>query len=32
LRKAGAKKIVKRLVPFKEFAEMVANFLQSANI
>ncbi|RLF62261.1 MAG: hypothetical protein DRN31_04325 [Thermoplasmata archaeon] len=32
LRKAGAKKIVKRLVPFKEFAEMVADFLQSANI
>jgi len=28
LRKAGAKKIVKRLVPFKEFAEMVADFVK----
>jgi len=28
LRKAGAKRIVKRLVPFKEFAEMVADFVK----
>ncbi len=28
LRDAGAKKVVKRLVPFKEFAEMVADFLE----
>jgi len=27
LRGVGAKKVVKRLVPFKEFAEMVADFL-----
>jgi len=28
LREAGTKKIVKRLVPFKEFAEMVADFVE----
>jgi len=28
LREIGAKKIVKRFVPFKEFADMVADFLE----